>query len=68
MATVKPKVKAICGTDGEYSEPPVQLPTPMTTKKKVPINSANNWRQIFLLSVMSLTPTMADISEMKKIL
>lgn len=58
VATSRPNVNAICGTLGEYdaSNPPVVLPIPIETSKKVPRHSAISWRQMLRLSVMSATP------------
>lgn len=67
VATVRPKVRAICGTVGDQSTEPTQLPTPITTRRNVPIISPNRIRHIFLFSVISETPTIFDISERKSI-
>lgn len=63
VATVRPKVNAICGT---VAPPSAVLPTPMKTKKNVPSNSPSNIRQMFLFSVMSATPTNFDMAAKEK--
>lgn len=59
VATVRPNVNAICGTD---ASPSAVLPTPMKTKKNVPSSSPSSIRQMFLFSVMSAMPTSFDMA------
>lgn len=59
VATVSPKVRAICTILGE----PRQAPTPTATSNNVPTNSATSIFHSFLFSVISFRPIMLSLAE-----
>lgn len=56
VATASPNVSAICTMDGGVSFHVKQDPQPISTNRRVPMNSANSIRHMCLLSVISDIP------------
>lgn len=61
VATVSPKVRAICTILGDPNSR--QAPTPTATSNKVPTNSATSIFHSFLFSVISFRPIMLSLAE-----